>query len=170
MLNSLWPHGLQPTRLFCPWDFPGKNTGVGCHFLLQGIFSTQGLNPGLLHCRQILGGSVSKESACNAGDTGFHLWVGKIRWRREWLTTPVFLPGEFHGQRSLVGYSPCGPKSQTQLCDLHIFTLFFFFKPTEPPLCHWPAKSQIFITRSFREKTLLLLLHNIFREANWNAV
>ena len=31
------PHGLQPTRLLCPWDFPGKNTGLGCHFLLQGI-------------------------------------------------------------------------------------------------------------------------------------
>ena len=38
----------------CPWDFPGKNTGVGCHFLLQGIFPTQGLNPGLPHCRQML--------------------------------------------------------------------------------------------------------------------
>ena len=35
-----------------PWDFPSKNTGVGCHFLLQGIFPTQGSNPGLLHCRQ----------------------------------------------------------------------------------------------------------------------
>ena len=34
-----------------PWDFPGKSTGVGCHFLLQEIFPTQGLNPGLLHCR-----------------------------------------------------------------------------------------------------------------------
>ena len=33
--NSLWPHGLQPARLLCPWDSPGKNTGVGCHFLLQ---------------------------------------------------------------------------------------------------------------------------------------
>ena len=39
---------------FCPWNSPGKNTGVGCHFLLYGIFPTQGLNPGLLHCRQIL--------------------------------------------------------------------------------------------------------------------
>ena len=38
----------------CPWDFPGKSTGVGCHFLLQGIFPTQGSNPGLLHCRQTL--------------------------------------------------------------------------------------------------------------------
>ena len=41
-------------RLLCPWDSPGKNTGVGCHFLLQGIFPTQESNPGLLHCRQIL--------------------------------------------------------------------------------------------------------------------
>ena len=37
-----------------PWDFLGKSSGVGCHFLLQGIFLNQGLNPGLLHCRQIL--------------------------------------------------------------------------------------------------------------------
>ena len=41
-------------RLLCPWDSPGKNTRVGCHALLQGIFQTQGLNPGLLHCRKIL--------------------------------------------------------------------------------------------------------------------
>ena len=54
MFDSLWPHGLWPTRLLHPWDFPGKNTGVGCHFLLQEIFPTQGLNPALLHCRQTL--------------------------------------------------------------------------------------------------------------------
>ena len=36
----------------------------------------------------------------------FNLWVGKIPWRREWQPTPVFLPGKFHGQRSLAGYSP----------------------------------------------------------------
>ena len=52
--NSLRLHGLQPSRLLGPWDFPGKDTGVGWHFLLQGIFPTQGSNPGLLHCRQIL--------------------------------------------------------------------------------------------------------------------
>ena len=46
---TLQPHGLQPARLLFPWDFPGKNTGVGCHFLLQGIFWTQGLNLRLLH-------------------------------------------------------------------------------------------------------------------------
>ena len=48
-LALLQPHGLQSTRLLCLWDFPGKNTGVGCHFLLQGIFLTQGSNLCLLH-------------------------------------------------------------------------------------------------------------------------
>ena len=51
---TLRPRGLWPTRLLRPWDSPGKNTGVGCHFLLQGIFLTQGSNPGLPHCRQTL--------------------------------------------------------------------------------------------------------------------
>ena len=53
----------------------------------------------------IPGGSDDKESVCNTGD-GFDPWVGKMPWRREWLPTPVFLPGESHGQRSLVGPSP----------------------------------------------------------------
>ena len=47
--NSLWPHGL-----YSPWNFPGQNTVVGSLSLLRGIFPTQELNPGLLHCRQIL--------------------------------------------------------------------------------------------------------------------
>ena len=46
--------GTAVLQLLCPWGFPGKSTGVGCHVLLQGIFPTQGLNPDLLHCRQIL--------------------------------------------------------------------------------------------------------------------
>ena len=50
--NSLRPHGLLPTRLLRPWNFPDKSTGVGCHFLLQGIFPIQGSNPGLPHSRQ----------------------------------------------------------------------------------------------------------------------
>ena len=44
----LWPHGLYPASLLCLWDFPGKKTGGGCHFLLQRIFPTQGSNPSLL--------------------------------------------------------------------------------------------------------------------------
>ena len=53
---TLQPHGLQSSRLLCPWDFPDKNTNtrVGSHFLPQGILLTQGLNSRLLCCRQIL--------------------------------------------------------------------------------------------------------------------
>ena len=208
MPDSLWPHRLQPTRLLCPWDFPGKDTGVGCRFLLQGIFPAQGLNPGLLHCRQILywlscrgshhndyvrdillstspswphwalicevhypsiplhrqedWGSESstnlpKDTQLGSGGAGiwnckrtfcsdghllpvlFHMvgirhmwvfpggsegkeptylcrrhpldpWIGKIPWRKAWQPTPVSLPGEFHWQRSLEGYSLGGCK------------------------------------------------------------
>ena len=52
--DSLWLHGLHHTRLLCPWESPGKYTGVGWHSLLQRIFPTQGSNLGFLHCRQIL--------------------------------------------------------------------------------------------------------------------
>ena len=50
----LQPHELLPAKLLCPWDFPGRRTGVGCHSLPQGIFPTQGSNLCLLHFWQIL--------------------------------------------------------------------------------------------------------------------
>ena len=49
-------------------------------------------------------------SAGDARDTGFNAWVGKIPWSMKWQPTPVFLPGKFHGQRSLMGYSLWGCK------------------------------------------------------------
>ena len=49
MSSSLYPYRLKPARLLSPWDSPGQNPGVGCHALLQGVFPTQGSNPGLLH-------------------------------------------------------------------------------------------------------------------------
>ena len=54
MSDSLQPNGLQPPGSFVHGDSPGKNSGVGCHFLLQGIFPTQGSNPGLPHCKRLL--------------------------------------------------------------------------------------------------------------------
>ena len=54
--STLWPYGLQPTRLPCPWDSPGKNTGVGCHFLLPRSSPTQGSNPSLLTFSALAGG------------------------------------------------------------------------------------------------------------------
>ena len=66
---TLQPHGLQPTRLLCLWNFPGKNTGMGCHFLLQEIFPAQELNPCLLHWQVDSEGKVhihhaTKDSLC----------------------------------------------------------------------------------------------------------
>ena len=61
----------------------------------------------------LAGGASGKESICQCRRCergGFDLWVRKIPWRRKWQSTPVFLPGKFHGQRSLAGYSPWGPK------------------------------------------------------------
>ena len=86
--DSLQPHGLYPASLLCPWDFPGKNTGVGCHFLLQGIFPTEGSNLGLLHCRRILYqlSHQGSPSPCIAhiGTCSFHInsWIysGLPKW------------------------------------------------------------------------------------------
>ena len=60
--NSLWPHGLCS-----PWNSPGHDTGVGSLSLLQGIFPTQGSNPGLLQCKQILYQLSHKGSPINRG-------------------------------------------------------------------------------------------------------
>ena len=66
------------------------------------------------------GGSVRKESACN-WRRRFNPWVGKIHWRRKWQPTPLFLPGEFLGQRSLAGYSPWGHRVRHNW-ETHIHT------------------------------------------------
>ena len=76
----------------------GENHDDDCCFYLKAFYQA------------FPGGSDSKETACNARDLGFDPWVGKIPWRRKQQTPPVLLPGEFYGQRSLVGYSPWGPK------------------------------------------------------------
>ena len=70
------------------------------------------------------GGSDGKESACNAGDPGLIAGLG-IPWRRKWQSTPVFLPGEFNGQRSLAGYSPWGRKDwdTTEPLTLSLFPI-----------------------------------------------
>ena len=69
MSDPFRPHGLSPTTLLHPWDFPGKSTGVGCYFLLQRIFLTQGWNPDLPHCRQMLYHPSHRESPELLGST-----------------------------------------------------------------------------------------------------
>ena len=105
--DSLQPHGQWPTRLLSPWGFPRQEYWSGLPFPSPGIFLPRGSNPGLLHCRQILTVWATRE-AHNTEDLGSIPWFGKIPWRREWQPTPVSLPGEFQGQRSLAGYSSWG--------------------------------------------------------------
>ena len=67
-------------------------------------------------------------SACNVGRPGFDPWVGKIPWRRKQQPTPVFLPGESHGRRNLVGYSPWGHKELDTTERLHFHFLSAYLK------------------------------------------
>ena len=90
------PWTVACTKLLFPWDFLGKSTGVGCHFLLQGIFLTQGSNPGLPYCRQTLyrlsqQGPGEESSRPKLKTPAFCLQVINIHWRVRWL---VFSPSK----------------------------------------------------------------------------
>ena len=74
---------------------------------------------------------MEKNLPANAGGhkrCGLDPWVGKIPWRREWQSTPVLLPGESHGQRSLVGYSPWGRRESDTTERIHFHFHFVFFR------------------------------------------
>ena len=122
--NSLQAHGLLSSRFLCPWNFPGKNTGAGCHVLLQGLFLTQGSNPRLLH---LLHGQVDSSpfpwwlrqwricQQCRRPE--FSPSVRKPSSRREWLPSLVFLPGEFYGPEEPGRLVHGVAKSQTRLSN-----------------------------------------------------
>ena len=97
MSDSLRPHGLQPTRLLCPWDSPGKNTGVGCQLFLQGIFPTQGLNPRLLQCQA---DSLSSEPPGKP-----HTYVSIIK-KQDYYQTLLFLLGDGWPVKRKLSLSP----------------------------------------------------------------
>ena len=82
MSDSWWSHGLKPTRLLCPWDFPGKNTGVGCHFFLQGMNPSPALAGGFFTieppgkpqqdlCNTLNNGA---KRSCSEMELFHHLW------------------------------------------------------------------------------------------------
>ena len=80
------------------------------------------------------GGSDGRASCLQCGRPRFDPWVGKISWRRKRQPTPVLLPGKFHGLRSLVGYSPWGPKESDRTQRLH-----FHFLSEVPQMVGIPA-------------------------------
>ena len=101
----------------CPVGFPGGSDGKesACNagdpgsIPGSGRSSREGIDYPLQYSwASLVAQMVKNLPAC--GRPGFDPWVGKIPWRRVWQSVPIFLPGESHGQRSLVGYSPWGRK------------------------------------------------------------
>ena len=115
---------LPGSSVLCPWDSPGKNTRVGCHFLFQGIFLTQGLNSGLLHCRRVLYPGFGRPP------------------EEENANPPVFLPGKSYAERSLAGYSPCGHRELDRTEGLtHILSLPLA-QPGKPEINIYESKNR----------------------------
>ena len=129
MSSSLQPYALQPTRLLCPWDLLGKNSRLGCHFFLQGIFPAEESN--LCLCVSCIGKWILYHWAtwethwrlsvlyqvhpCQWKRCVFDPWVWRFSWRRKCQPTPVCLQEKSHRQRKLAGYSPHeSQKSQTK--------------------------------------------------------
>ena len=79
MSDFLQSHGWQPSRLLCPWNFPGKNTGAGCHFLLRKIFLTQG--PNLSLCASCIGRQILQQ-LCHLCYTAV-CWFGCLFFKKE---------------------------------------------------------------------------------------
>ena len=124
---TLRSYGLQHTRLLCPLLSPSvcSHACPLSQWCYLAVPSSAAPSPCAFKLSQHAGetklgqqsgapvGASGKESACQCWRPkrpGFNPWVGKIPWRRVWQLTPVFLPGESHGQWSLVGYSPKGCK------------------------------------------------------------
>ena len=142
MSDSLWPPGLYPARLLCPWDSPGKNTGVGCHSLLQGIFPIQGSNSCHLHWLadssplNHLGSPFSYEAPSELR----FIKVVKALWFRSW--GPRFWNQRYH--LSLLEERPSpscliclklreGPDQKTKMCLSHWGFCFSHFGCTPRP-------------------------------------
>ena len=115
-----------------------------------------GFKPRLTDWWGFPGGSDSKESTCNAGDPGSIPGLGRSPlWRREWPPTPVFLPGEFHGQRSLEGYSPWSHRVGRDWAT-NTFTLLFHYWLTLRSLstCCGLCLAETILTRIYRTPSM----------------
>ena len=132
--NSSRPHGLQPTRLLHPWDFPGKSTGVGCHCLphlkpQEKTHKNKENSSNKMEKLRILsrGGAwaTRKKKYGWYGGEWFISWGSGVNQRRQRQPTPVLLPGKSHEQRSLVGCSPRGQEESDMTEQLSLHSLWY---------------------------------------------
>ena len=139
MILVFWMLNVKPAFSFSSFTFIKMlfsssliSTLGWCHLPIWGYFSQQSWLQLVVHSAQdftllciliskmgLPSRLIGEESACQCRRHGFDPWVGKIPCRRKWHTSPVFLPGKFHGQRSLVGYSPWGHKTSDVTERLH---------------------------------------------------
>ena len=134
MFNSWQTH--EPTRLPCPWNSPGRNTGVGCHFLLQGIFLTQEWNPGLPHCKQSLyhlshKGSPIKQVRCWWTPSAFvclgnSLFLLCSEWQFCWIEYSLMTIFIFQHFENVIPVPPGQQSFCWEICLL-LKGFFFFF-------------------------------------------
>ena len=143
---TLPPHGLWPDILLCPRSSPGRDTRVGSHSLLQGIFSIQGSNPSLLHHRQVLYHlrvSVWMPTEllnCPPWDWNKHPSV-LLKWLLLWVWT--YVASKSHGRRSLVGCSPWGHRVRHDwVTSLSLFTFMHWRRIWQPNPVFLPGESQ----------------------------
>ena len=108
---------------------PGNNSkelNVKTHFFFFFLVILK-----FLYIYGFLGGASGKESACQYRRhkrCRFNPWVRKIPWNKKWQPTPVFLPGKFHGRRSLVGYDPQGCRVRHDWATEHYLSTYFWLK------------------------------------------
>ena len=142
MSNSWDPVDYRPPGPFpCLWDYPVKNTGGGCHFLLLGIFPTQELNPGLLHCRQILYRLSYKGSLVvySGSKPDIERLKSKLLWRACFIYWKKNLIISYKVLKS--SREPCTPRQAQR--PLHVPCLLFIEELKSPslPLRHKRAAS-----------------------------
>ena len=143
-----WRRKWQPTPAFLPGESQGQGSLVGCRLwgrtesdTTEVIYLAAAAATCIYVyvCLYVCGASIwwlsDKESACQCKRCRFSPWVRKIFWRRKWPPTPVFLPGKSHGQRSLVGYSPCGPKRVRHNLDTKQQQCMYVYLVTYLSLC-----------------------------------
>ena len=158
--NSLWPHGLYLTRLLCPWDYPSKNTGVGCHSFLQGIFPTQGSNSGLLHCRQILYHLSHQGSSCvfilldkmRHTNIFFKVYLSKTQFKLGRVKPEVVgrAPLIEAGGKTFLGKRQ---KQSKEIIWLAAASVGVFFEKVKLAVCDWLSLGFSFLTfRHFRHR------------------
>ena len=168
-------HELQTTRLLCPWDFLGKNTGVGCHFLLRGMVPTQGWNP-CLHISPIAGEFFTTSTTQKVPDIEVTQMVknlpaicetyvyslGQEEPLGKGIATHSSIFGDLHGQRSLESYRPWSHK-ESDMTERLTFSLsqvyrYIFLFIIISQLCETRAAKYISL------ETLFTLILSYFKE------